>query len=313
MMDLPAQDLEPCQGGGAEVRMASSVEGSLAALVSSQLRTALRARGIRVCTVPPSSSVATAAVVELSEDGHERFTIVVKDALLAKRVERSIELSSIPPDGRPLALALATDELLRASWAELLLVDAQPRQSVPPEIHRSVAPSEEPKRFELGAGFAVDHYTRGHTQLGADVAGAFWVLPRLAIEARAGFRVAPSVDAPRGEIQANATVLSLGALANVARQGSWIGADIGGRLAIVHVQFTALGDGSAQGRDVSKTAFYLNAGPRGWLAIHRFVRVVAEFNIGAPLHSLEGLDGERRVTGVGGLQLSGGLGLAGAF
>ena len=96
-----------------------------------RLKLELAGRGIAVCTArpqgPASEPLATLALAP-SESGERsiRLDIEVRDAVTAKRVGREIDLSSVPADGRPDVVALAADELLRASWAELALPRAPP-------------------------------------------------------------------------------------------------------------------------------------------------------------------------------------------
>jgi hypothetical protein len=67
-----------------------------------------------------------AAQVCVAKTGGDRVTIEIDDALTNKRLVRDIDLRQLPQDGRDLALALAADELLRASWAELGLRNDKP-------------------------------------------------------------------------------------------------------------------------------------------------------------------------------------------
>jgi hypothetical protein len=61
--------------------------------------------------------------------------IAVDDAATDKSVRRTVELGAVPAQARARVLALATAELLRASWAELILPDAPPpRAPVPVEV-----------------------------------------------------------------------------------------------------------------------------------------------------------------------------------
>lgn len=75
---------------------------------------------LRVTSIPCESAVAT-------------FEVRIDDLLTRKHVERTIDLGEVAPSARPRALALAIAELLRASWAELALVE-EPPAGVPAAI-----------------------------------------------------------------------------------------------------------------------------------------------------------------------------------
>jgi hypothetical protein len=86
----------------------------------------------------PSLAVLHAEVVPCRADTTV-VTLSIDDLVTRKSVRRAVALDDIPPRARPRALALAMAELLRASWAELALVDAPEPSSPPPEpIRRAV-------------------------------------------------------------------------------------------------------------------------------------------------------------------------------
>lgn len=76
-------------------------------------------------------AIITIAQVACAERSSS-FMIRVEDRITRKRVERGVELGEIPVGSRPRALAIAAAELLRASWAELAIIDPEP--SVPAQI-----------------------------------------------------------------------------------------------------------------------------------------------------------------------------------
>lgn len=65
--------------------------------------------------------------------------VVIDDAATDKSVRRALSLGDTPAAARPRALALATAELLRASWAELVLPAAPPPRVEVPTVVRQVA------------------------------------------------------------------------------------------------------------------------------------------------------------------------------
>lgn len=105
-------------------------EGRRGAVVA-ELRAALRVQDLLLC-LEVESDAPPIASLHLVESGPDTVRVEVRDRVTAKRVERRLSLSDFPDDSRPLAIAVAADELLRASWAELVLVDAPEPAIEPP-------------------------------------------------------------------------------------------------------------------------------------------------------------------------------------
>jgi hypothetical protein len=314
-----AETLDDCPAGPSAVHLTGPpFAGVVREAFVVQLRTALRVRGIDVCARQSDGPPESIASIEIAHAGDARFVIVVKDALLAKRVERTVDLGSLPPDGRPLALALATDELLRASWAELLLADARPEKPAPPEVHRAISPERSdveptPRRVEIGAGASGEIYTNAPDHLGGDVFATFWALPRLGLEARIGGRAVAAAEAPRGEVRSSAVVGAIGPTVRLVTIRDRVGLDLGTQVAVVRVRLEGEARPPTIGRQESATAIYTNGKLRGWLALSPGFRLVSEVGVGMPLHTVRALDGNLAVGGVGGTQVSGMLGATGVF
>jgi hypothetical protein len=98
----------------------NGLDAELFAHVLSELGAELQERGLGVCRTPNDDRPA-AAVVALSRVDAKHLLIDIDDRATDKRISRSVSLASLPADGHALAVAVAIDELLRASWAELLL------------------------------------------------------------------------------------------------------------------------------------------------------------------------------------------------
>ncbi len=109
-----------------ELSAAPDVDPALVAEVRTDLATELEHRGLAVCG-PDGREREPAARVLLREAG-EAVVVELDDRVTNKRVARDLSLVRIPPNGRALAIAIAIDELLRASWAELTLQREPPEQ-----------------------------------------------------------------------------------------------------------------------------------------------------------------------------------------
>lgn len=109
---------------------------ALAELVARDLAAGLRDTGLAVQREP--GSTPPLAIVAVSIDAAVR--IEVRDGVTDKVLAREIDLSDLPERARPLAIAVAAEELLRASWAEIALVREEARPA-PPVVERAVARS----------------------------------------------------------------------------------------------------------------------------------------------------------------------------
>lgn len=67
------------------------------------------------------------------------ISVTIDDAATDKRVRREVDLRGVGDDARPRAVALATAELLRASWLELVLPSAPPPKAAVPLVVRDAA------------------------------------------------------------------------------------------------------------------------------------------------------------------------------
>lgn len=163
-MLVPARPLvaQPCDG--VALRFEGAWDPDARRAIRAELATALAARDVQVC-----AEGGSLAEVRLARGEDEvGVTVEVSDALTRKRLERVLALGDIPADSRALALAIAADELLLASWAELALAQrAAEREQAPPAVRETVAaavappptPRGSPAVVELGATVAV--YGRG--------------------------------------------------------------------------------------------------------------------------------------------------------
>ena len=95
--------------------------------VTRLLRAELAPKHIDLCDAPAPGAPAPIAslTVALASDT-ATVRVEVRDRVTAKDVTRDVSLADVPEDTRALTIALAADELLRASWVELSLANAPP-------------------------------------------------------------------------------------------------------------------------------------------------------------------------------------------
>jgi hypothetical protein len=96
------------------------IHAELAGAVHADLTAELSGRGIAVCPAD-AKPITLLASVQVDPQPGERMLLVVSDHATDKQVTRDVPLAHLPDNGRALAIAIAIDELLRASWAELSL------------------------------------------------------------------------------------------------------------------------------------------------------------------------------------------------
>jgi hypothetical protein len=240
----------------------------------------------------------------------------VTDSVTRKRVGRDLGLDELPADGRPLALAVAAEELLRASWAELALRGVHSPQTAPPPEVRAVVEKAAPKpaRAErhtaLGARLGFEHFLGGQTHYGADLFGVAPFGPVAGGFVALGARRALSVDAPHGSIAASAFAAELGLSLTFVRQGGLdLSALVSGRAMRLAFEPEAQPDASARTERgwaaTTRAGFGLAFGSPGLL------RFYSGLGAGLPLKSFSASDSGSVITGASKLELwlSTGLGL----
>jgi hypothetical protein len=287
-----------------------------------QLRASLAERGLTLCPLEPGDQAKDTALagvtVGVEDAGTDAVvvTVTVKDHLTKKRVARVVDLRGLPEDAQPLVLAQAADELLRASWAELLVKDAPPpARPVPAEVRRAVELESEP-HLEAGPGpsrvlldasvaLAAEAFGTGQRQLGADLVLAIFPTERVGALVRGGPR---AVD-PRGHVDASAIAGAAAiAFVPIADARARRGVDLGPELALTQARYSVAG-----GRDGAAAAVHLGGYARGWVAVIGRLRAAASIEVGAPLHTVRVVAANESIAGVGGALVGGQLSLGGAW
>lgn len=322
---LMAQEQKPC-GDGERSWLRLRIEGwspDTQSLLMKHVRSSLAARDLDVCVseAPAATSpLATLEVVATSPGG--ATSLVIDDSVTHKRVSREIDVSSVEPDARPLMVALALDELLRASWAELMLpdVDATPAPKVvtaalPPKPEDArVLKQATPSSWVVGGVAAFEHFGGGQDQVGADLVANFWPLTRLGFDARLGWRWGAPAHAPRGDIHSTALSASLGPVLALTPRTRRAGLSLFGDVRLIRGTFVAEPSAAdVRGNERSVITTYLEAGVGGWIALASSVQLRARLGAGVPLHTAYAVDGDVRVTGYGGVLVAADVGVAISF
>ncbi len=306
------------------VLRATGIDGELESKIVQQLKVALAGRSFDLC----ASDETTGAVAELDiskgSAAGVALSLSVRDEVTDKRVSREIDLRGIPEDGRALVIAEAADELLRASWAELLVADApKPKREVPAEITRALptvepAPAPPTVRYraplvELGVDAAIEHYGSGHTQLGPDLSVGVFPLERVGAVARVGIRSASRAENAAGSVDPTGVAGALALLvAALPREGS-VGIDGGAEIFVTSVHYEATALPGSHARSDTGTAVHASAVAHGWAVLTRPLRATLAVSLGAPIHTVRAATGDGTIASVSGLLVGATLGLGGAW
>lgn len=308
-----AQAAAECGAEKPWVAVVNRMPPAVAAAVLSELRAGLLPSNIDVCAAAASSKAEPLAQVTIEAVAAARYRLEVTDSVTHKRVSRDLGLERLPADGRALALAVAAEELLRASWAELALRGPHSAQTAPPPEVRAVVQAEEPRapeRFKaLGARLAFEHYLGGQTHYGADLFAAWPVGPVAALLLGVGARRALTVQAPHGSIGATGYCAELGvSLAFFERPSSVLSAFVSGRA--LRLTFQPAAGGGASASSHSGFALTSRVGLAFAFGSPGVLRSYSTFGAGLPLHSYSAADSGGVVTGVSELELFASTGLA---
>lgn len=298
-----------------EVILPARFPPSLAPFVE-LLRVELGSRGIDVCKGTPSNPPIATVEVEPRGDG-VALSVEVRDAVTAKRVGRDVSLEGAPVDSRPLTVALAADELLRASWAELSLRDRPPPQlPVPVAVARTVEegirPDDERGRVDVGLLAAAEHFAAGTTLYGAD-ARASVDLGRFATGIRLGLRSSGAVRAVDGEIATTAFLAGLSEAVRFTPPAWRWSLEAVVRLDFDHLSFVPTPRANSVGVPEAGNALVSGAGLQGGVRVTRHLRVGAELLAALALRPVYVTDARSDVTGVGGAGVTAALGAWTAF
>ncbi|MEP7124525.1 MAG: hypothetical protein ABJE95_26590 [Byssovorax sp.] len=319
-LTLRSAHAAPCPRDAGRVEV--SIDGGDARLTASiQEELDAELARARLCPSAITAGTKPLARIHVTLRSGTAATIRIEDAVTKKTVEREVDVADLPADGRALPIAIAADELLRASWAEVSLhpeieiENANVNEPVPPVVRARVAPPRATLPFErateVGLRATVHVHGGGQTHLG----GALYVRRDLASwltgEAFGYAREATPVTAADGSIHAHAwgggLSLDLHFLhVGLARFGVKAGAEIG----------YLLYEGTARaGAGESTFGSVVASGHLGLIGAFdvRPVRISAAILGLAPFRSASALDGADTATSVGGPGLSAALGAGVAF
>ena len=286
---------------------------SLTASVLGDLRVGLARHGIDACPDGAGPSHPRLAAVRIAwlEEPRVVVTVEIQDSVTRKRVSRDVDSSSVPSDGRGFAIAIATDELVWASWVELALAPraTTPKRSAPPEVMRGVE-AELPHVRRAGSAWpaALEHFGGGQTHAGADGIVVVPLSETFGIDIRFGARGGWDTPSEHGRVLSQALSLAAHVRVALVRTAPFeLGALAGARATLLRLEGDASGD--ATNRAVSDAVVTARAGiaPSLELGGGFFFELVGM--AGYTLRGLEVTDAGRVVSGASGVELGASFGI----
>jgi hypothetical protein len=309
--------VEPCASVSARPKPSVAIEVAaadehLVSEVESELGAALGARGIALCvgSAATSSIVGRVSILMETAGATPVAQIRIGDEITRKRVERSMELGLLPPDGWALAIASSADELLRASWAELMLRDAPslPRAAPPPVAEAVAASARRPaRRYEVSAdGGGATGRDRSTITIGARLGYA--VAPRVALLGAATSSFGAERESPHGTVRADDIGFEAGVAAGLAPLSERRGLRFEGGLAILRMSFVASPAPGASALSFMDWSVVSLFRARGWISIWAS-RISLAGGVSYPVRAARALDGDVIVTSNEGVTVLASLGV----
>lgn len=308
-----------CNAGGSLVVLhGDGVPPALFAPFVRQLRAALTRRSIGLCVLeapdadPPRTRPLAGLGLTIESKGTDDIvvTVNVRDEVTSKSVMRDVSLQGLPEDARALVLAEAADELLRASWAELLVDDAPAaKQEPPPEVRRAIEPRSDTSTrswrapvVEVAAGIGGEVFGTGQRQVGVDLSAVIFPVARVGALLDVGMRAVSRAEAQHGLVEASALVGALGVVLAPFAPSPRYGLDVGPEIFATQTTYRGVARSSAAlGSNDTGTSAHISAVGRAWIAIAGPLRASASVLVGAPLRPVRVVAEHESVTGTGGI------------
>jgi hypothetical protein len=275
---------------------------------------------------PPLASIRLSVTSEL-----ETASIEIVDTITQKSIARRMDLRAVAREDRGFAAAIAAEELLRASWAELALSAARERaDAAPAEVKRAVresfyrslpAPTPPPaaapvRRADELALVLVPFELYGPPERrvlglwGFEPRYARWFSESAGAEVTLiGFRRLVPVSAEHGKVSGYAVLFQAGPILRLRPTPSLrLDVAASGRLLFAHLAGEPNGTGTA--RDAWRPALSVQALIRPHFSLAQRGNMGAQVSVGTVLHSVRLRDEGTVVRAIEGIELGVGLYLA---
>lgn len=290
--------------------------------VLEHLRRGFEIYGVSVCErgAAPEPPLAEVSFGDRADDSVS-LSVDVRDSVTKKRLGRDVDVRGYSKEARALAVAIATEELVRASWVELELDSPRDQRAVEPRgteptpdvVHRvnQATLGTDTTRLRIDLRGAFETYAAGQTHFGGDLA----LRQDLSTDLGLGFALGPRValrEASRlGDVETRLLTAEAFGLLNLIRTAilrvDW---EIGLRGGLAR-----FASSPNSGSEVTESAALLVLKTSVALDLALDATWYSTLNAGTG-HSLVGATATargREVTGMSGLELHGALGLGGRW
>lgn len=295
----------------------SGFDAALQSEVLKDLQSELATRRLSVCMASESTQGEALADVHLEGRSDARIAIEVFDRTTDKRVGRDLDLSRISNNGRALAVAIAVDELLRASWAELALrsersertepVTVAPVESKEPVV--TVMPKQTVKPLSYGVEGTYVHSFDRYDAFGAAGVVDLVLSRSVWLEARAGFSSAMKRKVPEGTVTVRGANVGMTLGACWSREARLSRMCLGARTVLDLLTFTGESVSSAEGNSALKPVVTTALVGQLRVRLVRALSLVFSAGAGTPLLGARMSSGSRTLSRIDGLLLQSSLGL----
>jgi hypothetical protein len=288
----------------------ASLSRSWASSVAAHLGLELGPRGIALCLAPVREDAPSPlAIVELRLAEPNLLEVAIGDLATGRRLTRQVPLDGIPEDARPLAIALAADELLRASWLEASIDKLQVTpapvtpttsgvvargSSVSQDDGSAPAPRSRAWLSLLGAGES----STGGQNLGGFDARVAWGR-RLEIAGRVGYRWGAVVSAEHGNIESSALLGGISAAYSSPPEAVW-GGLLFLRADLARVAFEGQAFANGTGTTGSALTVLTGCGVSGWRSLGSAWRLVGEVSLAGAVRPVAAVDAGRDISALSG-------------
>lgn len=293
----------------------------IATTLERHLRVELEAREIEVCEPPVEARRTIASMtldVERNQKGPVRARIRVVDAVTDKIVERSLSLDGLSARARPLAVAAAADELLRASWIELEVADAPAPKMTPPaavrnavraSLHPAATRRKFPPRFELGVLARAGSFFGRRESAGGAAFGTYWLARRFGVRLELSAEYGLPRASSRGAVRSHDATASVAGVVALVDHGGTYGVDVFAGPGLGFVWHHASPIASARGDDAFDLAVPVRLGGEAWIRTGRMRWFVQASGAGALRYSVANDENRKVVTGIDGVGAFAALGV----
>ncbi|MDX2008924.1 MAG: hypothetical protein SFW67_01970 [Myxococcaceae bacterium] len=289
----------PCEPSWPRVAVLVSGEGLLPSVepaTRAELEYEVRQAGF--CPARSTEGAAAVARIEWPAQGAIALSISATSGQTVRQLSRSLDVSTTPPDGWPLAVGASLGELLQEARREL------------PALRGPETP-DVPVGWGIGLGVSGEVFSGGQTHGGLELFGRVPLVRRLTLEPSVMFRLGLVASAPSGEVTSSLLGGALHGVFDLVSFGRFVLAAVAGvRVGLLRLEGRAREP--AMGTSVSSWIVVARAGLELRLLrapLLTFVRLVA----GAPLAGAAATEAGARITAVSGVEGGATVAIGGAW